>query len=229
MSEILETAIECVLFDLDGTLIDTADDFIQVVNKLLYEKGKPAIAPDLIRNSVSNGARALVKLSFNIEEDHVDFAILHRRLLELYYEQLLSTTACLYPGLDDLLLQLESQHIPWGIVTNKPEKYSIRLLQKLELSERCKVLVCPDHVTETKPHPEPIFFALQTLGKSTERTVYLGDHIRDIQAAKNADVIAIAAAYGYLSDDTNIEEWQADFVLHSSKKTISLLNLLKFA
>lgn len=225
----LETSIECVLFDLDGTLIDTAADFTLVVNQLLAEHDKEALSHEAIHLNVSNGARALVKNAFGIDETHDDFADLLQRLLFLYYQQLNSTTATLYPGLDDLLRQLEEQKIPWGIVTNKPEKYSVRLLEKLELSSRCSVLVCPDHVSETKPHPEPIFLALEKLGVARDRTVYVGDHIRDIQAAKNADVIAIAAAYGYLAADTKVEEWYADFILQSSEQTTSLLNLLKFA
>ena len=229
LHEKLETSIDCVLFDLDGTLIDTAPDFTLVVNKLLAEHGKGPLSHEIIHLNVSNGARALVKSSFEIDEAHDDFAGLLQRLLDLYFEQLNSTVATIYPGLDDLLKQLEAQNIPWGIVTNKPEKYSVRLLEKLHLSSRCSVLVCPDHVSETKPHPEPIFLALEKLGRNSERCVYIGDHIRDIQAAKNADVIAIAAAYGYLAADTKVEEWYADFILQSSKQTISLLNLLKFA
>ena len=227
--EKLETSIDCVLFDLDGTLIDTAPDFTLVVNKLLADHDRAPLSHEAIHLNVSNGARALVKNAFEIEETHDDFFDLLKRLLDLYFEQLNSTAATLYPGLDDLLMQLEAQNIPWGIVTNKPEKYSIRLLEKLHLSSRCSVLVCPDHVSETKPHPEPIFFALEKLGRHSERCVYIGDHIRDIQAAKNADVIAIAAAYGYLAEDAKVEEWYADFILQSSEETISLLNLLKFA
>jgi len=229
MTETLETSIECVLFDLDGTLIDTAPDFTLVVNKLLAEHDRDALSHEAIHLNVSNGARALVKNAFGIEETEDGFSSLLQRLLELYFEQLDNTLATLYPGLDDLLKQLESQEIPWGIVTNKPEKYSIRLLEQLELSSRCSVLICPDHVSNTKPHPEPILLALERLGCGSERAVYLGDHIRDIQAAKNADVIAIAAAYGYLSADTRVEEWYADFILQSSEQTTSLLNLLKFA
>ena len=229
MTEKLETSIDCVLFDLDGTLIDTAPDFTLVVNKLLAEHDREALSHEVIHLNVSNGARALVTNAFDIDEGHEDFAALLQRLLELYYEQLNSTRATLYPGLDSLLLQLEAQNIPWGIVTNKPEKYSLRLLEQLQLDTRCSVLVCPDHVTDTKPHPEPIFLALAKLGRGPERTVYLGDHIRDIQAAKNADVIAIAAAYGYLAADTKVEEWYADFILRSPEQTTSLLNLLKFA
>ena len=225
----LNTSIECVLFDLDGTLIDTAADFVVVVNQLLDEHNKPHIDPVLIHQTVSDGARALVRLAFQIEEDHPDFPNLNQRLLDLYYQQLATTEATIYPGLDELLSKLESQSIPWGIVTNKPEKYSTLLLNNLNLSNRCSVLICPEHVSERKPHPEPILLACQRLQKDTERTVYIGDHVRDIQAAKNADVIAIAAAYGYLSADSKAEEWYADFILQSSTQTESLLNLLKFA
>lgn len=228
-NEKLETSIECVLFDLDGTLIDTAADFTVVVNKLLAEHDRTALPHETIQLNVSNGARALVTAAFGLDETHDDFADLLQRLLDIYFDQLNSTVATLYPGLDDLLAQLEAQDIPWGIVTNKPEKYSVRLLEKLKLSSRCSVLVCPDHVSATKPHPEPIFLALEKLGQNSERCVYIGDHIRDIQAAKNADVIAIAAAYGYLAEDAKVEEWYADFILQSPEQTTSLLNLLKFA
>ncbi len=229
MKQELETSIECVLFDMDGTLIDTAADFVKVVNQPLQEHDKPPISSESIYHTVSDGARALVKLAFDIEEDHQDFPSLNQRLLDLYYLQLATTEATLYPGLNELLIKLEQQNIPWGIVTNKPGKYSVRLLEMLGLTDRCGVLICPDHVTQRKPHPEPILLACQKLGCGTERTVYIGDHIRDIQAAKNADVIAIAAAYGYLSENAKVEEWYADFILQSADQTESLLNLLKFA
>ncbi len=229
MDDALQTSIECVLFDLDGTLIDTAADFALVLNQLLQEHNRTSLPIAAIRSTVSDGARALVRLAFEIEEDQPDFAALQQRLLALYYNQLNSTEAVLYPGMDSLLQQLEAQEIPWGIVTNKPEKYSVRLLAQLALTDRCGVLVCPDHVSETKPDPESILLALQKLGGNTERTVYIGDHIRDIQAAKNADIIAIAAAYGYLSENASVEEWDADFILHSPEQATSLLNLLKFA
>ena len=128
-----------------------------------------------------------------------------------------------------MLAALEQQDIPWGIVTNKPEKYSVKLLEEMDLLARCQSLVCPDHVQERKPHPEPILLAMQQLNVATERTVYIGDNIRDIQAAKNADVIAIAAAYGYLAEGTRAEEWYADFIIQTPDQTINLLNMLKFA
>ena len=225
----LATSIECVLFDLDGTLIDTAEDFHIAVNKLLAKNDTDPISSQLIRQTVSDGARALVKLAFSIEESDPHFDELNQQLLELYFVELENTQSVLYPGMDMLLTALENHGVPWGIVTNKPEKYSIRLLDKLGLLKRCKSLVCPDHVSERKPHPEPILLACQQLGVGTERTVYLGDHLRDIQAAKNADVIAIAAAYGYLTEGSKVEEWYADFILAKPDQAMSLLNLLKFA
>ena len=229
MASPLQTSIECVLFDLDGTLIDTAPDFVAVVKQLLAEHGKPPLSRDSIYHTVSDGARALVKLAFGIDEDHAEFVELTQRLLHLYYQQLQVTDAALYPGLDGLLAKLERQQIPWGIVTNKPEKYTSLLLDKLNLRSRCGTLVCPDHVSQRKPHPEPILLACRQLGVGTERTGYIGDHRRDIEAAKNADVIAIAAAYGYIARHTKKEQWMADFILHSPDQTEALLNSLKFA
>ncbi|HJO11818.1 MAG TPA: HAD-IA family hydrolase [Gammaproteobacteria bacterium] len=225
----LTTSIECVLFDLDGTLVDTAPDFVRVVNQLLQENDKASIAAESIGHTVSDGARALVKLAFAIDEQHEDFQQINQRLLDLYFEQLQQTEAILYPGIAELLDSLESSNIPWGIVTNKPEKYSQLLLNKLQLLHRCQALVCPEQVAERKPNPEAILLACQKLDCSTERTVYIGDHIRDMQAAKNADVIAIAASYGYLAEDARVEEWNADFILQSAEQAAALLNLLKFA
>ncbi len=225
----LDTSIECVLFDLDGSLIDTAQDFKRVVDKLTAENNRDTVSTERIYQTVSDGARALTKLAFSIDENHETFEPLNQRLLDLYYEELENTQAVLYPGLKDLLAEMEASNIPWGIVTNKPEKYTLRLLENMQLLHRCGALVCPDHVENRKPHPEPILKACETLSANTERTVYVGDHVRDIQAAKNADVIAIAAAYGYLGPDVKAEEWYADFIVQESTQIAGLLNMLKFA
>lgn len=224
-----DTGIECVLFDLDGTLIDTAGDFIRVMNVMSAEAGMTALSDQRIRQVVSDGARGLIRLVFGKEEASAEFNSLRNRLLELYFAQLEQTSAALYPGLEGLLERLEQRHIPWGIVTNKPEKYSARLLQQLGLDSRCAILVCPEHVSQRKPHPEPLLLACERLGCDRERTVYVGDHIRDMQAAKNADLIAIAAAYGYLGDNDRIEEWQADFVIRQPQDLEGLLRILRFA
>lgn len=225
----MKTAIACVLFDLDGTLIDTAPDFVVVMESLLREYGAAEISESRVRQTVSDGARALVKTGFSMEESDPGFGERRQRLLDLYGEQLQTTRSALYPGMDDLLARLETAEIPWGIVTNKPERYAVPLLRKLRLLERCGALICPDHVSATKPDPESILLACDRLGADPERTVYIGDHLRDMQAAKNADVIAVAAAWGYLSADCRVEEWPADFILREARQTESLLNTLQFA
>ena len=224
----IETSIECVLFDLDGTLIDTAPDFIYVVNQLLAEQKKSGIDSNLIYHTVSDGARALIKLAFDIEEDHSEFLDLNNRLLDLYEEKLQTTESSLYPGLNQLLRKLEEAKISWGIITNKPELYSRKLLIQMGLFNRCSTLICPDHVENRKPHPEPILLGCQQLNCGTEKTIFIGDHLRDIQAAKNAEVIAVAAAYGYLHPNAKVEEWRADFIVKESIQIEPLLSMIKF-
>ena len=224
----LKTSIECVLFDLDGTLVDTAPDFVEVVNRLLNKYNKPSMDPVLICRTISDGARSLVKLAFEIDESDEKFLRFNSELLTLYESKLETTQSVLYPGLSRLLTNLDESEIPWGVVTNKPWKYSKKLLVQMNLFDRCSALVCPDHVTNRKPNPEPILLACKQLCCAIEKTVYIGDHLRDIQAAKSAGAIAVAAAYGYLRPDTTIDEWQADFVVKGSNQIEKLLCNLNF-
>ena len=216
MPNSLKSVIDCVLFDLDGTLVDTACDFQQVLDRMMDETGLERIDPLLVHQNVSDGARALVRLAFGLQEGETGFDEKLSRLLDYYDEQLAHTDARLYPGLEELLANLEAVKIPWGIVTNKPEKYSMRLLENLQLDTRCQCLVCPEHVTNRKPDPEPIIHACQQLSVNIERTVYVGDHLRDMQAAKSASAIAVAAQYGYLNPNTRIEDWPADHIAASA-------------
>lgn len=226
--EPLNTSIECVLFDLDGTLVDTAPDFQIVLDHMLDRAVLPRVTSDQLHQTVSDGARALVKLAFGHAETSPEFALCLQELLDLYYEQLAHSQARPYPGIPELLDRLETSAIAWGVVTNKPEKYSIRLLASLGLHGRCRSLVCPEHVSHSKPNPEPLLLACNQLGRNMERTVYIGDHLRDMQAAKNADIIAIAAAYGYLSAGTRLDQWCADFVVTAPGDIPRLLESLKF-
>lgn len=202
---------ETVLFDLDGTLIDTAPDFIYVVNRLLAEEGKAQLPEQTIRNSVSNGARALITLAFGMTEDHIDFQTYRQRLLDLYSEHL-AVQSQLFQGMDLLLSELETKSIPWGIVTNKPSQYAEPLIAALELSQRCAVLICPDHVKNTKPDPEPLLAACRRINTRPDKTVYVGDHLRDIQAGQNAKMTTIAALFGYISPGEDPLSWGADYV-----------------
>lgn len=206
------TSVEAVLFDLDGTLLDTAPDFVRVVNLQRQLYALEALEQDLIRASVSNGARALIELSFGFGPDHQDFPSRLQELLDLYYKDIAVET-CLFPGMDRLLQFLEQNDLPWGIVTNKPRRFSEILLQKLDLEQRCSILVCPDDVTHRKPHPEPMWLACSTIQCEPTRTIYVGDHVRDIEAGRAAGMYTVAARYGYLSSPDEALAWAADLVI----------------
>jgi len=207
------TAITSVLFDLDGTLVDTAADFAAVLDEMTTVAGIPPVSPEAVHQTVSNGARALVELAFGIGEGDVRFKTLLTRLLALYGEQIPQTQSTLYPGMDQLLSLLEQRGIHWGVVTNKPELYSIPLLRNLGLLERCQTLICPEHVTFTKPHPEPLLLACRQLGCEPSAGVYVGDHPRDISAGQQAGMYTIAAAYGYLPASPPVADWGADMIV----------------
>ena len=213
-----------VLFDLDGTLVDTAPDFVRVLNDLRLKYGRPALAYDAIRVAVSAGARAMIQVGFpEYAIDSPEFAALRQEFLD-NYSQGLAQESRLFSGMEDLLTALENRNIPWGIVTNKPRIYSVPLLAGLALNERCQVLVCPDDVSQTKPHPEPMYLACNTLRVLPEHTIYVGDHIRDIQAGNNAGMKTIAVGFGYIPSHENINDWQADYCVDTVAGLIQHFN-----
>ncbi len=209
--------MKAVLFDLDGTLIDTAADFVRIIQDMCRHEGREIVAADLIRTQVSEGARAMVKLVYP-ELDVTDPVFLgHRqRFLDLYGEDIAVETD-LFDGMYPLLEQLENQQIPWGIVTNKPRGLSEALLEALNLTQRCAVLVCPEDVTKTKPDPEPMYLAAQQLAIDPKQIIYVGDHPRDIDAGRNANMYTILAAYGYLplQHKDDLTAWQADCIVEN--------------
>ncbi|GAB3287618.1 HAD family hydrolase [Parahaliea aestuarii] len=201
--------LEAVLFDLDGTLIDTASEFVVVVQALRAEHDLPPLEEQRIRASVSNGARALVQLALGIDESAAEFERKRLRLLDLYSE-VLGTTAVPYPGIAELLVELGERGIGWGISTNKPRAYTEPLLAALALSPAAGSVVCPDDVKERKPHPESLYLACRQLGCSPARTIYIGDHRRDIEAGRRAGMRTIAALYGYIEADDDPGSWGAN-------------------
>ena len=222
MSKPLISPVEAVLFDLDGTLIDTAPDFVKVVNLLRQEDNLPPIAAALVRAQVSNGARALITLAFDLKEGEDGFAEKLQQLLDLYLSHLAKESA-LFDGLDELLITLEQQNIPWGIVTNKPRRYTEPLLEGLNLTKRCAVVICPDDVTHKKPHPEPLLMACEAINASPNKTLYVGDHIRDIASGNSAQNSTIAVSWGYIDEGEDLTLWNADHVIHTSEELLQLL------
>lgn len=208
--------IRAVIFDLDGTLLDTAPDFVLVVNKLLHQYDQPALDADLIRSQVSNGAKALVKLAFAMEEDDPEFEIRRLQLLDLYLQHIADYTRP-FTGIENLIQTLEQHQIAWGIATNKPARYTNPLMQALNMQPAPFSVICPDHVTRSKPDPESLLLASKQLHCSTDQIIYVGDHLRDIECGKRAGSITIAAAYGYIDANDSPESWNADYLVNSAE------------
>lgn len=217
--------IKAVLFDLDGTLIDTAADFVRIIQAMCREQNRPVVDAAAIRSQVSEGGRAMVKLVF--PELDIDDPILwqHRQDFLDRYGADIAVDTTLFAGMDTLLQQLEQRAIPWGIVTNKPRWLSEALLKALALTERCQVLVCPEDVQHTKPDPEPMFLAAKQLDIAAKDIIYIGDHPRDIDAGKAANMPTVLAAYGYLPPDraADLASWQADYIVEDVEALTQLI------
>lgn len=206
------TQPEAVLFDLDGTLIDTAPDFIRCLNLQRQRHNLAPLPDERIREVVSNGARALVSLGFDLGPEDPDYRERHSELIELYRDNLAVETR-LFPGMDEVLSRLEARAIPWGIVTNKPRALTVPLLEGLNLAQRCGSVVCPDDVSQRKPDPESLYLACKQVGAPAVRSVYVGDHLRDIEAGRAAGMITFAARWGYIASDEDIASWRADYIV----------------
>ncbi len=215
--------INTVLFDLDGTLIDTAPDMANALNILLQEEGCNALNFDSIRPVVSNGSAALVQLGFPELEDNPVIARLKKRYLEIY-EDKLCVDSVLFPGMDELLKHIEKQNMRWGVVTNKPGWLTDSLMQQIGLSNRAACIVSGDTTKNRKPHPEPMYLACKQAGSHPQNCIYIGDARRDIQAGNNAGMRSVAANYGYIGASENIDEWGADYVVECPLDILALLS-----
>lgn len=204
--------IEAVLFDLDGTLIDTAPDMGGALNNLLIEEGLPALPLDNIRPLVSQGGLVLTKLGFaeHVAEDAIE--PLRQRYLQ-HYRDIVANDSALFNGFHEILESLEARQINWGIVTNKPEWLTTPLLEKLRI--KSPVVICGDTLEYRKPHPMPLQVAAERIGVECKNCIYVGDDERDIIAGNAASMKTLVAAYGYISTAENIENWQADGIIQS--------------
>jgi N-acetyl-D-muramate 6-phosphate phosphatase len=211
-----------VLFDLDGTLLDTAPDMAHSLNLLRAEHGEAPIPFGQIRPHVSHGALALVRLGFP-QADEARVAELRARMLELYAANLAIQTA-LFPGFEEVLQQIEARGLRWGIVTNKPGFLTEPLLGALHLAERTGCIVSGDTLPQRKPHPAPLLHAARLLGVEATDCVYVGDAERDVRAAHAAGMRAIIALFGYLGDHDQPHGWNADAMIEQPAELIGWLN-----
>ncbi|MEC9084767.1 MAG: HAD-IA family hydrolase, partial [Pseudomonadota bacterium] len=161
-------------------------------------------------------------VGFGLEPEHEGYPEKHTAFLDLY-ELGVAVETTLFPGMDVLLSSLESRGIPWGIVTNKPARFAVPLIEALDLAQRCAALICPDHVAERKPHPESLLLACRQIQVEPIKSVYVGDHERDIEAGRNAGMHTIAVRYGYIEQPETVDLWQADRIADTVSDLTKLL------
>ena len=205
-------SVELMLFDLDGTLMDTAPDMGAALNLLRAEHNLPPLSQDRIRPYVSHGAPALLKLGFGIELQDARFAEMRARYLAIYRQHLMEETR-LFHGMDRVLDALEAQRLPWGIVTNKPGWLSEPLLEQAGLRDRAACLVSGDTIARRKPHPDPLLHAASQCGVDARACAYVGDAQRDVEAAHAAGMLAVVALYGYLGEEDRPDVWKPDHMI----------------
>ena len=205
------SSYQAILFDLDGTLLDTANDLGAALNHVLTLHGMATVNEASFRPQASNGALGLLTLGFGDQLSTFDSKALRQTFLHYYHENIAKHT-CMYDGVEQLLSQLNLANIPWGIVTNKPIALTLRLLEHFPLLAASKVIVGGDSLTERKPHPAPLLYASEQLEVSANKTIYLGDAERDIVAGNAANMYTVIAKWGYITEQEPLELWQADYV-----------------
>jgi 2-phosphoglycolate phosphatase len=214
--------IRAVLFDLDGTLADTAPDLGHALNLLLQRHGREPLPQDAIRPFVSAGARGLLKLGFDIDPVDAEYSIMRQEYLELYEHHLGKETS-LFPGIPELLNALEGRRVTWGIVTNKPERFTIPLLKQFALFDRAACVVSGDTVARAKPFPDPLLDAAKKIALTPLQIIYVGDDERDVQAARAAEMSCLIAAYGYLGENRDLETWGAQAIIQWPLEVLDFL------
>jgi N-acetyl-D-muramate 6-phosphate phosphatase len=215
--------IRTVLFDLDGTLLDTAPDLADALNVVLTEQGHSPLPFERIRPVVSHGGIALVRLGFGLAQSDPGFEPLRQRLLAVYRDNLAVRTR-LFAGMEALLDDIEQRGLNWGVVTNKPGWLTEPLLQALDLRQRAACVVSGDTLEQRKPHPAPMLYACEQAGSRPEQCVYVGDAERDIEAGRNAGMHTLVALFGYLQPEDNPGDWQASALIDTPAGVLDWLD-----
>lgn len=215
--------IRTVLFDLDGTLVDTAPDLAQALNRVLAEEGRPAAPYALVRAEASYGGKAIVAAGFGIDESDPRFEDLRQRFLQ-HYADAICEHSHLFQGMAEVLDHIETRQRRWGVVTNKPSWLTDPLMQSLGLADRAACIVSGDTTARSKPDPLPMHYACEVSGALVAECVYVGDAARDIEAGKRAGMRTLAAAFGYLRDSDDPHTWGANQVISTPREIIDWLD-----
>jgi 2-phosphoglycolate phosphatase len=211
-----------ILFDLDGTLADTAPDLAAALNRLRREHGLAELSLEFVRPYASSGARGLLQVGFGVTPDDPPFERLRDAFLD-HYETRVCADTRLFPGVPELLEAIERRGTAWGVVTNKSARFTPRIIAALGLERRAACVVCGDTTPHIKPHPAPLLHAAGQLALSPAQCCYVGDDLRDVQAARAAGMLAVAAGYGYLGTGSAPSTWNADAVIAHPLDFVALL------
>ena len=221
MTELNGAEYNAVFFDLDGTLVDTAPDMVAVLQQLQRDHGIEPVGYELARSNVSNGAMGLLSVGF----PDIEFEVggeLHQKYLELYAESI-CVESRVFEGLHELIDALDELKCPWGVVTNKPEILTDPLMIALGLAERSVCIISGDTLSVRKPHPAPILLACDIAGVDPQTAIYIGDAERDIESGQAAGTATIAAAYGYVTEDDDPREWNADVIAMTTEELTQIV------
>lgn len=213
--------IEAVLFDLDGTLVDSAPDLGAAVDQMRVRRGLPSLPHAVYRRVASAGARGLLAAAFDMQPEDADYAAYREEFLANYEQRLLQQTAP-FAGIASLLQTLQQQGLPWGIVTNKPAKYAEPIARGLDDLRSAAVVISGDTLPHAKPHPAPLLEAARRIRIAPQRCLYVGDDLRDIQAAHAAEMVSVAALWGYLGD-VAVETWGAQLLAQQPAQILAWL------
>ena len=210
-----------VLFDLDGTLLDTANDLGEALNYVLTKYGLPTVAREIYRPIASDGALGLLTLGFAEKLINYDYEQLRKEFLD-YYQENIAAHTCLYAGIEALLKELNSKNILWGVVTNKPEGLTRLLLPNYPIFDSCAVMVGGDTLATRKPDPAPLMYACEQTDLDPTRCIYVGDAPRDIEAGNSANMFTIAVEWGYIKNVQDCQSWNADMIIKSPQEIIEI-------
>lgn len=214
---------KAVLFDLDGTLIDSAPDLGAAADKMRTDRGLSSLDYALYRPVAGSGARGMLQVAFGMTETHADYEAFKNEFLD-NYQQAMTVKTTVFEGVNDMLLGLQKLGLSWGVVTNKHQRFTIPLSQQMALFKTADAVVSGDTTPHAKPHPAPLFEGARLLGVQPQECWYVGDDERDIVAGKAAGMVTVAANYGYLGEEADVLSWRADFVIHSPVDLMRLIS-----
>lgn len=216
------SSVRAVLFDLDGTFADTAPDLTRALNRVRAADGLAPLPPEVARPHTSAGARGLLKAGFGVKPGDENYAALRDRFLDFYAEELCVETR-LFDGIAELLAKIKVRKLPWGIVTNKGKRFSEPLLRLLAVDHLAACIVSGDSTPHIKPHPAPLLLAASLLSVAAADCLYVGDDLRDVQAARAAGMRVAVAGWGYLGEGEDPRNWQADALISHPLQVLELL------